>query len=63
MLDELERVLLDIAHEPSKLDSAELQQVRERIEAAGILFKIRVVGSNLREREKPPITAKGAKAL
>jgi len=63
VLDELERVLLDIAHEPSKLDSAELQQVRERIEAAGILFKIRVVGSNLREREKPPITAKGTKAL
>jgi hypothetical protein len=56
-------VLLDIAHEPSKLDSAELQQVRERIEAAGILFKIRVVGSNLREREKPSITAKGIKAL
>ncbi|MCU1273387.1 MAG: hypothetical protein JWO48_818 [Bryobacterales bacterium] len=63
VLDELERVLLDIAHEPSKLDSAELQQVRERIEAAGILFKIRVVGSNLREREKPPITTKGTKAL
>lgn len=63
VLDELERVLLDIAHEPSKLDSAELQQVRERIEGAGILFKIRVVGSNLREREKPSTTAKGFKAL
>ncbi|HUJ23651.1 MAG TPA: hypothetical protein VLX58_19090 [Bryobacteraceae bacterium] len=63
VLDELERVLLDIAHSPSKLDSAELEQVRQRIEANGILFKIRVVGSNLKEREKPPVSDPGAKSL
>ena len=53
VLDELERVLLEVAHSPSKLDSAEFEQVRQRIESQGILFKIRVVSSNLREREVP----------
>jgi hypothetical protein len=62
VLDELERVLLDIAHSPSKLDSAEFEQIRQRIEAEGILFKIRVVGSNLREREIAP-QAKSTRAL
>ncbi len=63
VLDELERVLLDIAHSPSKLDSAEFEQIRQRIEAEGILFKIRVVGSNLREREIAPAKAKSTRAL
>jgi len=62
VLDELERVLLEIAHSPSKLDSAEFEQVRQRIEAQGILFKIRVVSSNLREREAPP-HGKASRAL
>ena len=63
VLDELERVLLEIAHSPSKLDSAELEQVRQRIESQGILFKIRVVSSNLREREVPPHKGKPSAAL
>jgi hypothetical protein len=62
VLDELERVLLEVAHSPSKLDSAEFEQVRQRIESQGILFKIRVVSSNLREREVPP-QGKGSTAL
>ncbi len=63
VLDELQRVLLEIAHSPSKLDSAEFEQIRRRIEAEGILFKIRVVGSNLREREKSVLPAQDSKAL
>jgi len=55
VLDELERILLEVAHSPSKLNSAEFQQIRQRIAADGILFKIRVVGSNLREREAVPV--------
>jgi hypothetical protein len=55
VLDELERVLLEVAHSPSKLNSAEFEQIRQRIAADGILFKIRVVGSNLREREAVPV--------
>ena len=63
VLDELERVLLDIAHSPSKLDSSEFEQIRQRIESEGILFKIRVVGSNLREREIAPAKAKSTRTL
>ena len=63
VLDELERVLLEVAHSPSKLDSAEFEQVRQHIEAAGILFKIRVVGTNLRQREKVPAVRTGSKSL
>lgn len=50
VLDELERVLIEIAHSPAKLSSPELEQIRSRIEAEGIVFKVRVVGSNIRER-------------
>jgi len=52
ILDELERVLLDIAHGPSRLSPAELQKLRARLEAEGILFKIRVVNSNVRSQEE-----------
>lgn len=63
VLDELERTLLEVAHSPSKLDSEEFARIRERIEADGILFKIRVVGSNLRERERTPQAAPAGKTL
>jgi hypothetical protein len=52
ILDELERVLLDIAHGPSRLSPAELEKFRARLEAEGILFKIRVVNSNVRSQEE-----------
>ena len=63
LLDELERVLLDIAHGPSKLDSAEFDDIRRRIEAEGILFKIRVVGSNLKARERVRVRQGQSKSL
>jgi hypothetical protein len=52
ILDELERVLLDIAHGPSRLSPVELEKLRARLEAEGILFKIRVVNSNVRSQEE-----------
>ncbi|MGA2270518.1 MAG: hypothetical protein ABSH44_18755 [Bryobacteraceae bacterium] len=51
VLDELERVLLDITHAPSRLSPGELEKLRQRLEAEGILFKIRVLGSNVRNQE------------
>src|SRR5439155_19528468 len=53
ILDELERLLLDIAHGPSKLSPVELEKLRERLTAQSILFKIRVVNSNVRGQEEP----------
>jgi len=53
VLDELERVLVDITHAPSNMTPSQLQELRQRLEAQGILFKIRVLGSNVRNQEVP----------
>jgi hypothetical protein len=52
LLEELEPVLLEIARGPSQLTAAELDRIQRRVESEGMLFKIRVAGSNLRQREK-----------
>jgi len=53
VLDELDRVLMEISHAPSRLSPEELEKMRQRLEAEGILFKIRVLGSNVRNQEEP----------
>jgi len=55
LLDELERTLIEIAHSPSKLSSPEFEDLRRRVQAQGILFKVRVVDSQVHEREKKSI--------
>jgi hypothetical protein len=55
LLDELERTLIEIAHSPSKLSSPEFEDLRRRVEAQGILFKVRVVDSQVQERERKSI--------
>lgn len=52
VLDELERVLLDVAHSPGEVTGAQLEAIRERIDEGGILFKVRVVGEELEERQR-----------
>jgi len=61
ILDDLERVMLDIARGPSQMSKAELEKFRARLEAEGILFKIRVVNSNVRSLEEVPIPVKANK--
>ena len=53
VLDQLERVLVEITHEPSRISPAELERLRERFKEEGILFKIRVLGTNVRRGEEP----------
>jgi hypothetical protein len=61
-LDDLERVLLDIAHSPDEVSGQQLEALRHSIEAQGLLFKVRVVGTQLRERsEQPPAAGKTRK--
>ena len=55
VLDELERTLIEIAHSPSKLSSPQFEDLRRRIESQGILFKVRVIDSQVRQREKQAI--------
>jgi hypothetical protein len=53
VLDELERSLLEIVHSPSQISAADLEQIRRRIDAAALLFKVRVMRDELRQREEP----------
>ena len=55
LLDELERTLIEISHSRSKLSSPEFEDLRRRVEAQGIIFKVRVVDSQVHEREKKAI--------
>jgi hypothetical protein len=52
VLDELERVLLDVAHSPDKVTPAQLEAIQKKIEARGILFKVRVVNKELQQRQE-----------
>jgi hypothetical protein len=52
VLDELERVLLDVAHSPGQVTPLQLDEMQKRIAARGILFKVRVVGQELQQRER-----------
>jgi hypothetical protein len=51
VLDELERALLDIVHRPADAHAADLDQIRQRIDSAALLFKVRVMSNELRERQ------------
>jgi hypothetical protein len=51
-LDELERVLVDVAASPEHVSSKDLDEVQRRIESRNLLFKVRVVSSEVRERQK-----------
>ena len=50
LLDDLGRVLTEIANAPQEITPADLQAIRARIQSQGLLFKIRVVGSQVDSR-------------
>lgn len=54
VLEDLERVLVEVAMSPDRLTPAAFEEIRQRIESQGILFKVRVIGSQVREREEAP---------
>ena len=58
LLDELERLLLQVGHEPSRLTARDLKRIQDGIQSQGILFKVRVVRANVRkESAQRPRTA------
>ena len=59
VLDDLERVLLEIARGPTELSQADLVEIRQRIETQGILFKVRVTDLNVHEREREGVPGVG----
>jgi hypothetical protein len=50
LLEELERVLLDVANSPDRLSASELERTQRRIGQEGLLFKVRVGSIATRER-------------
>jgi hypothetical protein len=49
-LDELERVLVDIANSPDEVTAEQFDSIQRRIDSRGILLKVRVVKEGLRDR-------------
>jgi hypothetical protein len=52
LLDQLEPVLLDLVHSPSRLSAAEFEALRARIDEQSLLFKVRVTNGDVRARER-----------
>jgi hypothetical protein len=52
LLDDLERVLLEVAHSPAQLSGYQFQDLKNTIEDQGLLFKVRVYQTQVQEREK-----------
>ena len=50
VLDELERVLVEVARGPSTVSMQQLADIQQRIESQGILFKVKVIGSEIRQQ-------------
>lgn len=53
LLDELEPVLLQIAHADEQLPADELRRIQKRVEAKGLVFKLRVVRADVRASAAP----------
>jgi hypothetical protein len=59
VLDELERVLIEIAGTAPEASIDDLDVVRQRIDTRGLLFKVRVMREQLQERAKDIQQTKG----
>ena len=59
ILSALEPVLLEIAHSPDQISPQQFQQIQDRIRESGILFEVRVVGSDVRDKERSLARQKG----
>jgi hypothetical protein len=55
VLDELERVLIEIAGSAPEASTDDLDAMRRRIDTRGLLFKVRVMREQLQERAREPV--------
>jgi hypothetical protein len=58
VLDELERVLIEIAGAAPEASTDDLDIMRRRIDTRGLLFKVRVMREQLQERAKQPMNVR-----
>ncbi|HJQ37014.1 MAG TPA: hypothetical protein VKB93_07740, partial [Thermoanaerobaculia bacterium] len=50
LLDDLEPVLMQIAHAPTQMSEKELRSIQKRVEAKGLVLKLRVVRASVRAK-------------
>jgi hypothetical protein len=62
LLDQLERVLVEVAASSPDSSERELADVRRRIESGSLLFKVRVVSSDLQERRRAAMRQTGQRS-
>ncbi len=62
LLDQLERVLVEVAASSPDSTERELADVRRRIESGSLLFKVRVVSSDLQERRRAAMRQTGQRS-
>jgi hypothetical protein len=62
LLDDLERLLVELATSPDQVSSAEYARVRQRIAAKDLLFKLRVVSEGVRERQTQQIRVRAGQS-
>jgi hypothetical protein len=48
LLDEVERFMLEVANAPEQLTPEDVRELRGRIGSGSLLFKVRIIESNLR---------------
>ncbi len=60
LLDQLGRVLAEIANGPAEVSPHDLEQVRHTIQSEGLLFKVRVVGSEVNSKVRRPELSGGS---
>jgi len=53
LLEDLERVLLDVANGSPDPTAGEIESWRQRIDQQDLVFRLRVVGAELRRRQSP----------
>lgn len=56
VLDELERVLLEVARGPSELSVEQIENLREQIDEGGLLFRLRAVQAQLQHEPGSRVT-------
>jgi hypothetical protein len=62
VLDDLEQVLVEVAASPEKVSADDLNDVRKRIENKGLLFKVRVMSTEVQRRQKAQIRSRAGQS-
>jgi hypothetical protein len=60
LLDQLEQVLLQVAHTPQGATATDIQQLRQQIDSGALLFKVRVAQVRMKAQGKSGIRARTA---